>query len=68
MESRIGNYRAYLLNAKPEYLTLTNNDRTTFLQEVEALRNTLTDARAKTLLDQLSTAEATRLESGEVDP
>jgi methyl-accepting chemotaxis protein len=59
MESRISDYRAYLLNGQQQYLTLTNNDRTEFLQEVEALRATLTDPRAKTMLEQVSAAEAT---------
>jgi hypothetical protein len=59
MESRISDYRAYMVSAQPKNLTLTNNDRATFLQEVGVLRNTLTDSRARSLLDQVSAAEAT---------
>jgi methyl-accepting chemotaxis protein len=58
MESRISDYRAYLLNGQQKYLTSTGNDRTSFLQQVETLRSTLTDPRGRTILDQVSAAEA----------
>jgi methyl-accepting chemotaxis protein len=59
MESRISDYRAFLLNGQQQYLDLTNNDRAAFLNQVVAMRPTLTDQRAKALLEQVSAAEAT---------
>jgi methyl-accepting chemotaxis protein len=59
MEARISDYRAYLLNGQTQYLNQTNNDRTSFLAQVEVLKNTITDARARTQLSQVSAAEAT---------
>jgi methyl-accepting chemotaxis protein len=59
MESRISDYRAFLLTGQKQYLDLTDNDRTQFLQQVVALRGGLTDQRAKTQLEQVSVAEAT---------
>jgi methyl-accepting chemotaxis protein len=58
MESRIGNYRAYLLNGKQEYLDLTDRDRASFLREVDELRAVLTDPTALRLLDEVTQAEA----------
>jgi methyl-accepting chemotaxis protein len=58
MEARISDYRAFLLNGQQQYLDLTVADRTQFLSQVVGLRGLLTDARAKTLLEQVSAAEA----------
>lgn len=58
MESRISDYRGYLLDGTPEYLDLTNRDRSAFLDEVGRLKGTLSDAKAQQLLETVSTAEA----------
>jgi CHASE3 domain sensor protein len=58
MESRIGNYRAYLLNKQQAYLDATNRDRSTFLDEVATLKAELTDTNALDLLEDVSVAEA----------
>ena len=58
MESRISDYRAFLLNGQQQYLDLTNNDRTAFLAQIVKLRGRLVDQRARTLIDQVSAAEA----------
>jgi methyl-accepting chemotaxis protein len=58
MESRISDYRAYLLNGSQEYLDLTTKDRTAFLDTVGRLEDTLADAKARELLDMISVAEA----------
>jgi methyl-accepting chemotaxis protein len=58
IESRIGNYRAYLLNGKQEYLDLTNADRARFLDEVGMLKGKLTDPTELSLLTAVSAAEA----------
>lgn len=58
MESRISDYRAFLLNGQQQYLDMTNNDRAAFLNQVIALRNLLTDPRAKAQLEQVSAAES----------
>jgi methyl-accepting chemotaxis protein len=57
-ESRISNYRAYLLNASPEYLAATNADRTEFLALIAKLRADLTDPTAVSLLNTVIDAEA----------
>jgi methyl-accepting chemotaxis protein len=57
-ESRISDYRAYLLNGNQDYLDLTNSDREQFLALVVQLRSTLTDPGARTLLEAVSAAEA----------
>jgi methyl-accepting chemotaxis protein len=58
-ESRIGNYRAYLLNARQEYLDATRADRTAFLEQVGRLRTALADdPAALALLDDVAQAEA----------
>jgi methyl-accepting chemotaxis protein len=57
-ESRISNYRAYLLNASTEYLAATNADRAEFLELVGELRTALTDPGALALLNAVTAAEA----------
>ena len=57
-ESRISDYRAYLLNGSEEFLNLTERDREEFLGLVVQLRGTLTDPGARTLLEAVATAEA----------
>ena len=57
-ESRISDYRAYLLNAGPEFLDLTIADRASFLDQVGRLRGTLTDPESLNLLNAVSVAEA----------
>jgi methyl-accepting chemotaxis protein len=57
-ESRISDYRAYLLNGSQEYLDLTNRDREEFLTLVMQLRGTLTDPAALSMLEAVSAAEA----------
>jgi methyl-accepting chemotaxis protein len=57
-ESRISDYRAYLLNGKQEYLDLTNAGRARFLDLVGRLRGTLTDPAELGLLTAVSEAEA----------
>jgi methyl-accepting chemotaxis protein len=56
-ESRISNYRAYLLNGKQEYLDLTTADREQFLGIVTQLRGTLTEPATIARLDAVSAAE-----------
>src|SRR4051812_5652529 len=43
MESRISDYRAYLLGGNRENLTATNADRASFLTQVDTLHTTLED-------------------------
>jgi methyl-accepting chemotaxis protein len=57
-ESRISDYRAFLLNGSQDYLDLTTADREQFLALVVQLRGTLTDPGALSLLDAVSAAEA----------
>ncbi|PRY33515.1 HAMP domain-containing methyl-accepting chemotaxis protein [Pseudosporangium ferrugineum] len=57
-ESRIADYRAYLLNGRQEYLDQTTADRQRFLALVTQLRGSLTDPAAQNLLEAVSTAEA----------
>jgi methyl-accepting chemotaxis protein len=57
-ENRISDYRAYLLNASPTYLELTNAGRARFLDQVSGLKGTLTDPIELSLLAAVSTAEA----------
>nr|WP_296070047.1 methyl-accepting chemotaxis protein [uncultured Actinoplanes sp.] len=59
MESRISDYRAYLLIGTDEYLDATNHDRVLFLQQVDALRGSLEDPAAIRLLDTVQAAEST---------
>jgi methyl-accepting chemotaxis protein len=57
-ESRIGNYRAYLLNANDDYLAATRADRAEFLNLVSKLRTTLSgDPAALNLLNTVSDIE-----------
>jgi methyl-accepting chemotaxis protein len=57
-ESRISDYRAFILNGNQEYLDLTNNDREEFLALIVRLRGTLTDPGALALLESVAAAEA----------
>lgn len=57
MESRISDYRGYLLNGTQEYLDLTNQDRASFLDQVGRLRGTLTNETSLSLLADVSAAE-----------
>jgi methyl-accepting chemotaxis protein len=57
-ESRIGDYRAYLLNGNTDYLDLTIADRASFLDQVDRLEDTLKDPRSLSLLAAVSVAEA----------
>ncbi|WP_250004338.1 methyl-accepting chemotaxis protein [Actinoplanes sp. M2I2] len=57
MESRIADYRAYLLVGTDEYLTATAADRTRFLGQVATLRKSMTDPTSLELLDTVSTVE-----------
>ena len=58
IESRIGNYRAYLLNGKQEYLDLTNADRARFLDEVSELRAKLSSPVELAMLTTVAQTEA----------
>jgi methyl-accepting chemotaxis protein len=58
IESRIGNYRAYLLNGQQQYLDATNADREAFLEQVVQLRDELTNAKELSLLDTVTATEA----------
>jgi methyl-accepting chemotaxis protein len=57
-ESRISDYRGYLLNGTQEYLDLTERDRQDFLALVVQLRGSLSDPGALALLDAVSAAES----------
>ena len=57
-ETRISDYRGYLLNGTPEFLDLTNAGRTRFLAQVGRLKATTTDPTELKLLDAVSAAEA----------
>ncbi|MEV4350881.1 methyl-accepting chemotaxis protein [Actinoplanes sp. NPDC049596] len=59
MESRIGDYRGYLLTGTDEYLNATNTDRAKFLAQLDSLRGTIENPTSKELLEQISAAEAT---------
>lgn len=58
-ETRISDYRAFILNGTQEYLDATNRDRAEFLALVDELRKTLTDPTALNLLNGVSEMEAT---------
>jgi methyl-accepting chemotaxis protein len=58
METRIGDYRAYLLSGKPEWRNTTNQDRTVFLGQVDRLRAVLQDSMALKQLDLVAAAES----------
>ncbi|MCO8269889.1 methyl-accepting chemotaxis protein [Actinoplanes sp. TRM 88003] len=57
MESRIADYRGYLLTGTDEYLNATKQDRENFLAEVSNLRASITDAQSRRLLDDVTAAE-----------
>ncbi|GAA3341456.1 hypothetical protein GCM10020358_32860 [Amorphoplanes nipponensis] len=57
-ESRISDYRGYLLTNTQENLDQANRDREEFLALVVQLRGTLTDPDTLALLDAVSVAEA----------
>jgi methyl-accepting chemotaxis protein len=57
-ESRISDYRGYLLTGTDEFLNLTNRDREDFLALIVQLRGTLTDPVARTKLEVVAAAEA----------
>jgi methyl-accepting chemotaxis protein len=58
IETRISDYRGYLLNGQQQYLDLTNADRVQFLDQVNQLKSRLTDPAELNLLTTVSTAEA----------
>ena len=58
LESRISDYRAYLLNGRQEYLDLTNADRVRLLDEIATLRGRLTEPGDLSLLTAVAQAEA----------
>ncbi|GLZ00356.1 methyl-accepting chemotaxis protein [Actinoplanes sp. NBRC 103695] len=58
IESRVSDYRAFILNGRPEYLKLTNDGRTRFLEQVARLRGRLTDPAELRLLQAVSDAES----------
>ncbi|GID28584.1 HAMP domain-containing methyl-accepting chemotaxis protein [Paractinoplanes brasiliensis] len=57
MESRIADYRGYLLTRNDEYLEATNADRKQFLDQISLLRTAVTDPASKELLDIVADAE-----------
>ncbi len=57
-ESRISDYRAYLLTGSKEYLDATIADRAAFLEMVGRLRTTLTEPASLNLLAVVSDTEA----------
>jgi methyl-accepting chemotaxis protein len=57
-ETRISDFRGYLLNGTQEYRDLTNADRVSFLDEVGRLKITLADPQELNLLMAVSAAEA----------
>jgi methyl-accepting chemotaxis protein len=58
MERRIGDYRAFMLGKQTEWLNATNNDRATFLSQMNQLRVSLADDQAALrLLDTVSQDE-----------
>jgi CHASE3 domain sensor protein len=58
IESRIGNYRAFLLGGTQKSLDLMNADRARFLDQVATLRDKLSDPTERALLATVSDAEA----------
>lgn len=57
MESRIADYRGYLLNGNMEYRTAAGHDRTAFLGQVAELRTTIADPTSSNLLESVAAAE-----------
>ncbi|MEU8818715.1 methyl-accepting chemotaxis protein [Actinoplanes sp. NPDC048796] len=58
MESRIADYRGYLLTGTDEYLSGTNTDRSKFLAQLESLRETIDNPTSKTMLQKVADSEA----------
>jgi methyl-accepting chemotaxis protein len=58
METRVSDYRAYLLGGNKDYLNATNADRASFLEQVKTLSTTLEDPTAIKMLDSVSQTEA----------
>jgi methyl-accepting chemotaxis protein len=58
IETRISDYRGYLLTGQQQYLDLTENGRATFLDQVNRLKGRLTDSTELSLLNAVSAAEA----------
>jgi methyl-accepting chemotaxis protein len=58
MESRGSSARGYLITGTPAGLSQAQQDRALFLSEAGRLRDTLTDPRARDLLDDVTAAEA----------
>ena len=58
IESRVSDYRGYLLNGRDEYLKLTNDGRTRFLEQVARLRTRLTAPAEMRMLQAVSDAES----------
>ncbi|AGL18471.1 methyl-accepting chemotaxis protein [Actinoplanes sp. N902-109] len=58
METRIGDWRLFLLTNQQSDLTQSDRDRQDFLNTVQQLRATIDDPTALALLDQVVTAEA----------
>lgn len=57
-ETRIGDWRLYLITGKQTQLDVANADRERLLASIESLRGTLKDATALTLLNTVSENEA----------
>jgi methyl-accepting chemotaxis protein len=58
METRLGDYRAFMLTGKAEWLNATNQDRLSFVDQAAHLRALLSDTASVKLLDQASVTEA----------
>ncbi len=58
MESRIANYRGYLISGTEDYLDAAEQDRATFLAEAAELRTNIDDDTARRLLDGVVESEA----------
>ncbi len=58
METRLGDFRAFILNGTTEYLDLTNKDRNAFLDQIRVLQANLNDSKSLSLLNAVSVAEA----------
>jgi methyl-accepting chemotaxis protein len=58
IESRISDYRAYLLGGDQKYADATNADRARFVDQAGKLEGKLTDPTELSLLNAVSTAEA----------
>jgi methyl-accepting chemotaxis protein len=58
MESRIANYRGYMISGSKEYEDATARDRTDFLTKLETLHAAIEDDTSRRLLGNVSAAEA----------